>query len=188
MLSLELLDTVPNVDTTILKLAECWKNWRGERLIPLRQDVRPEALGSALSGICIYEVIAPDEVIIRLESGVIRSLTSESAKGANVIAMTPEEDRAIRIERYQNTLFTPCGMLGRGDLKFAKGKVVDMLSIFLPVAEEVDGPARFVYVGQQVISTNDWKEDEMSVVSDLAHEFHYVDIGAGYPSANSACA
>ena len=65
------LEAAPNCR----KFLDVWQRWRGARLMPIKSDVRPEALGSAMSAIAIFEVEAPDRIIFGMVSSDLEAST-----------------------------------------------------------------------------------------------------------------
>ena len=81
------LEAVPNCR----KFLDVWQRWRGARLMPIKSDVRPEALGSAMSAITIFEIEAPDRIIFRMVSSDVEAFTGRMRKGANYVELAGPE-------------------------------------------------------------------------------------------------
>lgn len=158
-----------------------WLQWRGERPLPVRADVRPEQLGPALSALSVLEVVAPDEIVVRLVSSEAEAFWGVPIKGRNYVDLVRPEDRPERIERHQRLINTPCGALTATQLVSERRLVASVRAVILPVAAEAGATPTFLY-----IATDFDRERQLARTTThaapLAGGFEHVDIGFGVPA------
>ncbi|MEQ9640413.1 MAG: PAS domain-containing protein [Alphaproteobacteria bacterium] len=164
-----------------LAFAEAWERWRGDKLVPTRDDIRPERLGAAMRATTVLHVEAPDRITIRLASVNYELLLGHSAKGINFVELAAPQHRQMRIERHQNMIRTPCGGLARSRVVPPNGLTVMARNLILPVASGPDGPIDFVYNVAHVERPRPLADNGERDIAPLAAEFDYLDIGAGLP-------
>jgi hypothetical protein len=158
-----------------------WQQWRGDRLLPTRADVRPEMLGLALSALAVLEVVTPDEIVIRLVSSQAEAFWGVSMKGRNYVDLVRPEDRAERIERHQRLINTPCGALTATHLVAKNQLVVAVRAVILPVAPQPGATPTFLYIATDFQPGRDLAKSTTHAAP-LAGGFDYVDIGFGVPA------
>lgn len=162
---------------------DAWLRWRGDRMVPLRSDVRPEDLAAALSSLGVLEVEAMDKIIMRVSSSIARDRTGRDSRGGNLIEMTRPEDRAMRMKRLWQMVTTPCGALAETRMTLKSGLESVLHSLVLPVAAEPDAPPRLLYVVSEFTGTHEPGPDDRAGGMPLSHHYRLIDIGAGVPDS-----
>ncbi|MDE0941227.1 MAG: PAS domain-containing protein [Alphaproteobacteria bacterium] len=160
---------------------DIWLDWRGEKLLPLRRDVRPEALGSTMGSMAILEIEAEDRILFRLHATNITNLTGFEPKEVNIIDMLDPVERQARITRYRNLRQIPCGMFTKQELVLADSRTFDIAILFLPVTQSADELPAFAYASHAILTAVSWDHNPAKPHFPLAKEFAYVDIGNGAP-------
>ncbi len=171
------LEAAPNCR----KFLYVWQRWRGARLMSIKSDVRPEALGSAMPAITIFEVEAPDRIIFRMVSSDLEASTGRMRKGAKYVELARPEDREERIERHRRLVNTPCGAFSLVAIYPESGLTASLRSLALPLARDNEIKPRFLYVASDIESDKRWEPLPARFSSSLAVEYIYVDIGCGAP-------
>ena len=164
-----------------LALFHAWNRWRGGEQVPSTKNVMAEDLGPALGHISVLEIPCRQQAIPRLVSGAHDRAAGRYLKGENIIDLTAEEDKAIRIERLWNMAIIPCGMLWYMNLVHLSRPKSPIGGFTLPVVpSSPDEPARLF-----VAIDCDWNGkiqiDKPIQSIPLAPAVTYVDIGFGAP-------
>jgi hypothetical protein len=126
-------------------VADYWLSlWRGDDL-PSRADFSPRAIARQLPATAIFEVVPGISVRCRLfGSGLARAI-GQDITGKDWLALTPEADRLLRLERFSGVAR---GAIGRG-LRAAireSGEVQYSEEIMLPFGEVMPDETRQVLV------------------------------------------
>ena len=177
--------TLANIDERFASCPNCqnflaiWQQWRGDQTIPTRSDIRPESLGSTMGAITILEVEAPERLIIRMVSTGIETIIKESKVGQNYVDLASPEDREERIQRHQRLVNTPCGALSLVTVNSEEGYSSELRSLILPVAKDEELKPTYLYTANDLISDLRWKDRSDAVLSELASEYEFIDIGCG---------
>ena len=164
-----------------LAFAEAWDRLRGEKLVPTRDDLRPERLGTAMQAITVMCIESPERIVIRLASVEYERLVGSRARGRNYVDLASPRDRSRRVERHQNIVNIPCGALARSRVVPPNGLSVLARNLILPVAAGPDGPINFIYNCAHIERHRPLAPQEERESAPLATEFDYVDLGAGLP-------
>lgn len=167
------------------RFLETWQSWRSGSAVPVRAEARPESLGRLLGAVSVLEVVAPDRIVIRLVASDIENFAGRTRKGENFVKLVRPDEQALRIERHQNVVNTPCGGCGRVLLTVGTQVVASVHGLMLPVAAEAGAAASFVYVATDIQGEKDWDVIPPGTAG-VARDFHYIDIGAGLPAATQA--
>lgn len=94
-----------------LRVANYWLSlWRGNDL-PLRADFKPRDVADQLPSIGIFDVIPDKSVRCRLFGSMLTQGIGRDLTGEDWLALTPEPQRATRLERFSAVA---CGAIGRG--------------------------------------------------------------------------
>lgn len=120
----------PEADT----LARYWLSlWRGDE-IPLRADFEPRKVGSLLRSLAIFDVIPGRSVHCRLAGTFIVKGAGQDITGADWLAMTPADDRPMRLSRFSDVAN---GAIGRGtrSARRVSGELQLCEEIMLPFAD-----------------------------------------------------
>lgn len=171
------LSDLPNCQVFL----DAWHGWRGDNVLPLRGDVRPEDLRATMSTITILEMITPEQVIIRKYASNMIDRTGQDMKGVNIMEIANPDHRQKRLERYQNLATTPCGMLGIQPVRLADNSLLDVILLILPVAKALGGDPKFFYVAEKITDNREWHEPSNVVATPTAKNMEYIDIGCGVP-------
>ena len=173
------LSTAPNCR----RFLNVWQEWRGTQTLPTRADALPETLAGLLHAVTVIEVVAPEQLNLRLVATEIEEVTGRSIKGKNYVDLARAEDRAIRIERQQNIANTPCGAIMFNRLVHENGLTVSTQALFLPVARVAEERASFIYIAADVYrSDRTLLRPDAHKVAPVATDCRYVDIGFGVPT------
>jgi hypothetical protein len=160
-----------------------WMKWRGQRVVPVRDDALPEDLGAALPALAILEVEARDRVTIRIAASDAMSLTGQKLKGANLLDLTRPEDRAARMVRLWQLVTTPCGVLTDAHLILKSGMTCPMRSLILPVTAAADTAPRLLYIVTDFSEAREPGPGDKAHIIPLSETYRFVDIGAGVPDS-----
>lgn len=173
----DLLDDAPNCRAFV----DAWLRWRGDKLVPTREDIRPEMLGAALQTMSVLQVESPEHISVRLVSAQYELLIGRPTKGANYVEMAAPAHRPLRIQRHQNIVNTPCGALTRTRIVSDNGLATVARCVILPVAASPAGPVNYVYNAADIERGRHLAPPTERDLAPLAEEFDYIDIGAGLP-------
>ncbi len=165
------------------RFLEAWQDWRGDKLLPDRKDVRPERLGPALEGVSILEYRGPDELNYHLASTLLNELLGRDRTGDNYALGPDPELAALRLHRHNLIRQTPCGMVALVDLKLPSGRVISLTTLTLPVRADCADQYDRAYVAADSHGARDWHDVQSIAVLPIAHQVIAVDIGAGEPDA-----
>ena len=151
-------------------------------LVPHRRDFLPERLGRALAHVVVHELMAPDDIRLRLVGSMIARAYDEEITGRNYLDMVPEERRAAASEPFFLACGTPCGMYTRMRSVAWRGLTMERVSLGYPVRD--DSGVRWFYscsttepIGEPDF---DFDNDGFATVTDVLDRF-FLDIGAGRP-------
>ncbi len=172
-----LLDDAPNG----LALLRAWNDWREPELVPALEAVRPENIGSALSGMMVLEVLAPDEIIIRLAGSRLQDILGRDLKGRNFVDLAAPSERERRITSYRNYVSYPCGAKWTADVVRASGLLTSVRGLALPVRPRLRShPMRLYAAFDFTGDLTGFEVDPLRVIP-IAHERTYIDLGFGAP-------
>ncbi len=82
-----------------------WEALRGDRLLPLRADVDPRALGAAVGGLFVVQRMAPAPARIRMAGGYADDLMGMEVRGMPLTALFAVADRP-RLGALVDAVFT----------------------------------------------------------------------------------
>jgi len=171
-------ETAPNCK----KFLDVWQQWRGDRILPTRDDVRPEMLGKSLSAITILEIRAPDNIKIRMVPSDVEELTDHYKAGENFVDLVAPDERRIRIQRYQNLVRVPCGAFSNVRIPSKHKLALNLVGLLFPVIEFEGQPPRFIYGAIEFLDDRDLlKDTDKLEYVPISRNFQYVDIGCGLP-------
>lgn len=149
--------------------------------MPTRSSFEPAAIRSILPYMVIHELVAPEQITIRLAGTSVSQEYGEEVTGRNYLDFVPAERRAKASRAIFLVCEQPAGMLVRLRSVSREGKAMKRESLAFPIRDD-DGQARFVYfcaspTGEQQFSEAPREELEVAVAS----ERRFLDIGAGLP-------
>jgi len=130
------------------RLARYWLSlWRAGQL-PMRADFKPKAITEILPSLSIFEVVLGVSVYCRLAGSHIVQGAGRDITGLDWLALTPPENRAVRLSRFSDVAH---GAVGRG-MRSARRVSGDMQlaeEIMLPFGDVGSSGARQVltYIG-----------------------------------------
>jgi hypothetical protein len=163
------------------KFVEVWQQWRGVKMVPERSDADPVMLGTSMVAISILQVCAPDQIIRRMSGSAFLEFTGRRRDGQNMVDLAPPEQREERILRHQNMINVPCGAWLTRQAVGKTGAVGTLEGVLLPVSNDKAPDQPYIYIGQDICRSDRWELGEVSTELELAHDFEYIDIGAGVP-------
>jgi len=177
--------SVPVTATETARFAGLWEQARGQDFIPDRAHFTPRLMAPILPSIFIFDYKAPDQVVYRLAGTRVVEAFGFDPKGMNVFEMVAPKDRPIRRARWECAHQQPCGMLMTGRVRIKAGYMVTIESLILPVLVAKGAPElQFFGVSQETGPRQlVWTDMPISpdVVTELAEQFSFVDIGFGVP-------
>jgi len=162
---------------------DAWLRWRGDNMVPVRANVRPEDLAASLSSLGILEAETMDKIIMRVSSSIARERTGRDSRGANLIEMTRPEDRAMRMKRLWQLVTIPCGAVADTHMVLKSGLESVLHSLVLPVAAEPDAEPRLLYVVSEFAGKREPNPGDRADGMPLSHHYRLIDIGAGVPES-----
>jgi hypothetical protein len=132
------------------RLARYWLSlWRGDSL-PMRADFRPKDITELLPAISIFDVVPGVSVRCRLVGSLIVQGAGRDIMGLDWLALTPPEDRDVRLSRFSQV---SRGAIGRGvrSAKRASGEDQLVEEIMLPFGDVGESGVRQVltFIGWQ---------------------------------------
>jgi hypothetical protein len=133
------------------EVARYWLSlWRGDQL-PSRKDFRPQDIAPHLRALAIFTVIPDCSVFCRLQGSALVEALGQDITGQDWIALTKQEDRPTRLERWSTVAR---GAIGRGlrPGRRQSGEIQMSEEIMLPFGDIAhDG-------GRQVLFHVSWRQ------------------------------
>lgn len=160
---------------------QAWLKWRGERNVPLVDNIRPEDLGRVLASVIVTEIELPHRIEYRLVGGEHDFIANRSLKGVNILDLVLPENRAGTISMIENFLRYPCGLFVSFPFVRESGATGMTRSLWLPVEWPSKGDFEKSY------GALDSDDDGTDVFDDPVKSFlgaekiTYIDIGCGGP-------
>lgn len=159
-----------------------WLRWRGPRSVPRRGDLDLVSIRRLMPMLLLTEVIAPDQVPVRVAGTRLRDYLGFEITGANYIELAPPEQRAIRGYRTWRIAMKPCGSRLIYHHRFASGRVMTAEVVSLPLDTEQPTGQRLMLAHIAPLQAAEPIPDRpASPYVELAASFAYLDIGHGVP-------
>lgn len=164
-------------------LFAAWQNWRGDALLPSRDDMVLSDITALMPFLTLLEIRSPEQFIFRLAGTAILEATGFELTGTNYLDLTSPNLRPLRSARVWRKAQQPCGALmqnrhrGSGEIE----RWIEVLSLPLRTVEP-DGPVQFLSVTAMIDPGELLLEDFITEVAKVADRFTYIDIGAGVPA------
>ncbi|MBS0274294.1 MAG: PAS domain-containing protein [Proteobacteria bacterium] len=137
-----------------LQLARHWLSLWSEGAPPPRDAIKPRHVKNHLPGIAIIEMRKDGSVTCRLAGSAIAMGLGIDPTGKDVIAITPPEHRAARLQRYRRVLSGAVSRCVKPHMtRF--GTVIDVEDIQLPLGGLTEDGAR------QILYHADWRPQTM---------------------------
>lgn len=159
-------------------IADYWLSlWRGDEL-PRRADFKPRGVAEQLPLISIFDVVPDKSVHCRLHGSVLAQALGEDLTGKDWIAMTAEEDKPVRLQRWSDVAR---GAIGRGVRagRRESGEPQYSEEIMLPFGDVTPDGSR------QVLYHLSWRQTmydptvvDAPTIRSLAIEFRLTDLRA----------
>lgn len=135
----------------------------------------------------ILDVRSREEVIIRLAGTAIFDALGEELTGRNYLDLTTPDVRPIRSARLWLQTRHPCGAVMRNVHNAGTDAEVHLEILSLPIRPlREEEPIQLLSVVGPLGSENLTTDEAHIQVARIAHEFHYVGIGAGVPDVPSS--
>jgi hypothetical protein len=177
-----LRSTIKEADSR--QFVDAWLKWRGNRMVPTRDDMDLGDIKSNLGTLVLFDVVGPDDIMFRLCGSRLRmdDVIDVEPTGRNYKDLTSPEDWPARSHRFMTMSRHPCGgvmtlrLQGKHD-----GQVAHLECVNLPIATSAD-PS----VPCQLICCNTPLEPKLGMAEPprlrtfpAVSGFVFVDIGAG---------
>lgn len=165
-------------------LIDYWHSIRGNDCVPSRMEFKPGDIPKLLPYICLLEYRNPGELIYRLVGSAIVDKTGTDYTGHNHLELVFSDKPENALERYQRLLTTPCGLYMRRGLRsrFEASFIAEL--VYLPLRDR-HGKVRQIVGVASVVGEDDWGdcllESAGQVLPTQAHDYKYIDLGAGVP-------
>ena len=138
----EAFAVLPLVETN-RQLADYWLSlWDGDAL-PVRKSFSPGAVRGHLPGLMIQEVKPGASLIVRLCGTAISQAFGRDLTGCDLIALSPPETRAERLERNSKVAEGAVGLATRRR-ENRLGVAVESQELHLPLGDVTEDGARLV--------------------------------------------
>ena len=165
------------------RFVEAWLGWRGTgRLLPMRSAVQIGDVQDLLGRIMLFEVLAPDEILIKVAGTQLRDHVNFEATGKNFRDVTPPGHWPIRRYRMTKMAETPCGGLFITVDRATTGTGAFYETVTLPIEPDEAGRPRQLITN--VMPIGDVRAAPLPTrapVFDMADRFSFLDLGAGKP-------
>ena len=164
-------------------LFAAWQNWRGDALMPSRDDMVLSDITALMPYLTLLEIRSPDEFIVRLAGTAILEATGFELTGTNYLDLAAPELRPLRSARVWRQAQQPCGSLMHNRHGPGGGfdRWVEVLSLPMRAANS-EGPIQFLGVTAMIDPGLLLLGDFVSEVAKVADRFTSIDIGAGVPA------
>lgn len=167
-----------------------WLGWRRTgRLLPKRTEMDLSDIKELLGRIILFELIAPDDIRIKVAGTQLREHADFEATGRNLAELTPPGHWPMRRWRMQEMAALPCGgvMITRDQPAIGFGGTLE--TVTLPVEPDEDGRPRLLLSNVAVLGDVHPSVKGRPRIVPMVDEFRFLDLGAGLPgSAPPACA
>lgn len=166
-----------------------WLAWRGDRLLPGRADLDLNAIRPLLPRLMLFEMRAPDDILVRVAGTQLREDLEIELTGRNYVEVAAPERRAIRSHRMWSTAHHPCASRLIREHRLKTGRVALAEVVTLPFDALQPGEPRlllthFVVFGQRY-EAGEAVEPAAIRRFDVVDEFCFLDIGAGVPASTT---
>lgn len=137
-----------------LELARHWLSLWKDGEPPPRSEIKPRHVKNHLPGIAIIEMRKDGSVTCRLAGSALAMGLGVDPTGKDLIAITPPEQRAARLHRYQRVLHGAVSRCVKPHMtRF--GTMIDVEDIQLPLGGVTEDGAR------QILYHADWRPQTM---------------------------
>jgi hypothetical protein len=165
-----------------IQFLDAWLKWRGSRLLPRRGDVQLRDIVQFIDRAILFEIIGPDEVMVRVAGGSMRELVGVEMTGKNFKSFSSAKDWLTRSYRFMAMATTPCGscMVLRDLLPSGRTVVYEIVQ--LPIDPDEAGKPRQLIASNSTLDRyfGDPRPQDGRVVP-IPVDYHFIDIGAGAP-------
>jgi hypothetical protein len=175
------IDTV--VETEPAKnLVRVWCEWRGDRLLPNRADMKLEQIIQYLPFISMLEIGGPDAITFRLAGSMMELSFGAPLAGINLKEITEPANWAIRSQRLCAMAAQPCGAVMKFRRTLPSGQLLVVESLSLPILpKDPAGPMQMINIISDFSTRIRQENMEKIEVVEIPEEFQTLDLGAGLP-------
>lgn len=168
------------------EFARHWLAWRGDRLLPDRADLDLNAIRPLLPRLMLFEMRAPDIIMVRVAGTRLREDLEVELTGRNYVDLVAPEPRAIRSHRMWSTAHHPCASRLIREHRLNTGRVALAEVVTVPFEAPRAGEPRLLLT-HFVVFGERYEAGEMAAARrfDIVDEFRFLDIGAGVPATTT---
>ncbi|WP_417465079.1 hypothetical protein [Kordiimonas sp.] len=165
---------------------KCWETLprTAHPLIPAKRDITPARMGEMLHYIGIGEMRGHEDMQVLFYGAGIERVSGIKVTGKNYYDLLPSAFVKPLSVFHAYILGTPCGAFVSDVIATPSGARYEYQSLQYPLADD-HGEAKYLLVyGRARIPYDDNSERESaSFHRDSIKDMHYIDLGAGAPSA-----
>jgi hypothetical protein len=161
-----------------------WLGWRQGRLLPKRSAIELGDIKELLGRVILFELISPDEVLVKVAGSQLRDHIDFEATGRNLRDFTPTDQWPVRRWRINMLSTQPCGArMINVDTRTSSGQGVAFETVTLPVEPDEPEKPRLVMSHVAVLgNVYDPPAKDRPRLVWLPENFHFLDIGASVPA------
>jgi len=162
-----------------------WRELQADETpVPLRQSFNPMRLKGLLPFVFLIEVLAPDDLHVRLSGTALDMASYGQMSGHNFLDLCDPADRALYGRLAAHICGQPCGVRLVRSTTFQDGMTHDLREMGLPLASR-DGEIRYI-IGLLSVRSDPITGEPKVMEFSHSHvqEVHYTDLGFGVPNSS----
>jgi len=178
-------DLPPFADTKAVRdLLAAWDRWRGDALLPKRDDIRLMDVPELMRGAMLLDAVSPTEFIFRYAGSLYEDMYGFDFTGKNYMDLTEDALKPIRSRRLWGMVSQPAAAVWTTP----SVESVDFTGVSMPI--QSNDPSHPPKIMQVVMLTREISEVSHKVRAQrreniyFSDHFKYLDIGAGLPDTS----
>ena len=184
---MDFLNTLPTPLTEpSRRFFSIWHGWRGNRLLPERQDINHDELGALSDGCILLNVRGHDDILVEWVGRTVTSQIGVNLTGCNYLDLTSKANRSWRAHLTMAQMAQPCSVAIYYFLRLGSGGMLPVEIVTGPLRENDASAATLILC----CATGLLPTDERPAVDPDSYEegegLVFIDIGAGVPPMNPA--
>lgn len=165
-------------------LLAAWDRWRGDALLPNRDDIRLMDVPELMRGAMLLDAVSKDEFIFRYAGSLYEDMYGFDFMGKNYMDLTEGALKPIRSQRLWGIVSQPAAAVWTTP----SVESIDFTGVSMPILP--DDPSQPRKIMQIVMLTREISEVSHKVRAQrreniyFSDHFKYLDIGAGLPDTS----
>lgn len=161
-----------------------WDGWRGNNLVPNRNNVRLSDISSVMSHTMLFDMVSPTEILCRFMGSIFMDIYGKDFTGHNYLDITQPQFRDIRSRRLFAVVNQPCAAVWTTKSDMGGGKIANSVGASVPITAAHEGaPMQLMQtlVFSVAVPRSEYGKPTRFKHIEFSNQFETIDIGAGRP-------